>query len=61
MSNLKVGDVVIICRGCREVGEITYLDEVEGTAEVEVELYDYTTSYICKLSDLKLLNDPNES
>lgn len=61
MSNFKVGDVVVICRGCRDVGEITYIDEAEQTAEVEVELYDYTTSYICRLSDLKLLNEPHES
>lgn len=57
ISDFKVGDVVVIDNGLDDIGEITYIDEENGSADVEVEQYDYVTSYSYPLSKLRHVRD----
>jgi hypothetical protein len=52
---LKVGDLVVV-KGRDFVGEILYIDAVEGTAEVEWHEYDYFTSEDFPIEKIELLN-----
>lgn len=52
--SFKVGDLV----RCNQLdtGIITYIDEANNYADVEVELYDYTTSYHVPIEQLERFN-----
>lgn len=50
MTDLKIGDLVEVNK--MDIGVITYIDEEEQIADVEIEKYDYRTELPYPIKDL---------